>query len=484
MYIWKERYFMAKRPIKVIQFGEGNFLRAFVDWMIQKMNDEGDYNGGIAVVQPLENGLIQMLADQDYTYTHYMRGIKNGQAVSEHYKNNSIETAINPYKDFDEYLQLAHIDTARVIVSNTTEAGIAFDENDTMDKGADVTFPAKLTRLLLERYKAYDGATDKGFIILPCELIDKNADYLRKYVLQYIDLWNLDAGFMTWVEQSNTFCNTLVDRIVPGYPRERIEEIWEELGYKDNLVVESEQFNLWVIEGDKKIRDEFPANQEGCNAIFVDDVTPYKMRKVRILNGAHTTLVPVAYLYGARTVRESVEDPILNEFLTKAIYEEIIPTLSLSSEELETFAKEVIERFKNPFIKHYLMSISLNSMSKYKTRVLPSVLAYLDKNKQLPERTVFALAAYIVFYRGAYNGEKIETKDNQDILDLYADLWKDFDGSKEAITRLVEGILAYESNWDGDLNTIPNMTKQVADYVEAILNEGMEATIKAINEVK
>ena len=475
---------MIKRPIKVIQFGEGNFLRAFVDWMIQKMNDEGGYNGGIAVVQPLKQGLIQMLADQEYTYTHYMRGIKNGEAISEYYKNNTIETGVNPYEDFSAYLQLAHIDTARVIVSNTTEAGIAFDENDTIDKNADVTFPAKLTRLLLERYEKYNGEKDKGFIILPCELIDKNADYLKKYVLQYIELWNLDDAFRTWVEESNTFCNTLVDRIVPGYPRERIEEIWEELGYKDNLVVESEQFNLWVIEGDKKIRDEFPANQKGCNAIFVEDVTPYKMRKVRILNGAHTTLVPVAYLYGARTVRESVEDAALNTFLTKAIYEEIIPTLSLSAEALETFAKEVIERFKNPYIKHYLMSISLNSMSKYKTRVLPSVVTYLDKKKQLPERTVFALAAYIVFYRGEFNGEKIETKDNQDILDLYENLWKGFDGSRESIVRIVEGVLGYESNWDGDLNAIPNMTKQVSDYVESILNEGMESTLKVINEVK
>ncbi len=474
---------MAKRPIKVIQFGEGNFLRAFVDWMIQKMNDEGGYNGGIAVVQPLETGLIDILAQQEYTYTHYMRGMKDGEAVSEHYKNNSIEIGINPYCDFDGYLNLAHIDTARVIVSNTTEAGITFDPEDTMEKNGNVTFPGKLTRLLFERYMAYNGARDKGFIVLPCELIDKNAEYLKKYVLQYVDLWKLGEEFKTWVEEANVFCNTLVDRIVPGYPRERIEEIWEELGYTDHLVVESEQFNLWVIEGDQHIRNEFPANQKGCHVIFVEDVRPYKMRKVRILNGAHTTLVPVAYLYGARTVRESVEDATLNRFLTQSIYEEIIPTLSLSSEELETFAKEVLERFKNPFVKHYLMSISLNSMSKYKTRVLPSVLAYLDTYKRLPKRTVFALAAYIVFYRGTYNGEVIEVQDSQDIIDLYTSLWADFDGTQESIIKIVEGVLGFEGNWDGDLNTIPNLTVQVSQGVEMILNQGMDVAIKKINEV-
>lgn len=474
---------MANRPIKVIQFGEGNFLRAFVDWMIQKMNDEGGYNGGIAIVQPLDRGLVGMLNDQDCTYTHFMKGIKNGEAISEYYKNDSIECALNPYADFQAYLDLARIDTAEVIVSNTTEAGITFNADDKFEDDANVTFPGKLTRLLLERYNHVDGDRSKGFVLLPCELIDKNADHLKEAVLQYIDLWNLEADFKAWVLEANTFCNTLVDRIVPGYPRETIEQVWEEIGYKDNLVVESEQFNLWVIQGDEKVQAVFPANQEGCNAIFVDDVTPYKMRKVRILNGAHTTLVPVGYLYGTRTVRESVEDPVINKFLTKAIYEEIIPTLSLSKEELETFAKEVIERFKNPFIKHYLMSISLNSMSKYRTRVLPSVVGYLDKFNRLPERLVFALASYIVFYSKSYNGETIETNDNPDILELYANLWEGFDGSRENIDRIVTAVLGYEANWEGNLNHIPDMTQKVAGYVEAILVDGMEKTIQTLNEV-
>lgn len=471
---------IKKHPIRVIQFGEGNFLRGFVDWMIQEMNQKNIFNGSVAVVQPLANGLVPMLEEQGYNYNHYLKGIKNQEAVCEHYLNTTISKGINPFSDFNSFLELAHIETADVIVSNTTEAGIVFHSEDTIEADANVTYPAKLTRLMLERFTYFHKDATKGYVVLPCELIDYNADRLKEAVLSYCDLWNLGDEFKQWVLTANRFCNTLVDRIVPGYPRETIAEIWEDLGYKDNLVVESEQFNLWVIQGDADVQKAFPADTAGCNVLFVDDVTPYKTRKVRILNGAHTTLVPVAYLYGIETVRESIDNSKISQFLLKAMFEEIIPTLTLSKEALEVYANEVIERFRNPFVKHYLMSISLNSMSKYETRVLPSVLTYLNEKDTLPKRLVAALAAYIVFYRGSFNGKTIDVKDNQDIMELYASLWNGFDGTKPAIDKIVEGVLAYESNWKSNLNFVPGLTQKVASYVEYMLNNGMDQFIDFI----
>lgn len=467
-------------PIKIIQFGEGNFLRGFVDWMVQKMNDQGVFNGTIAVVQPLAGGLVHMLEDQDYTYTHILKGMKDGVAVKEHYKNESIVTGLNPYDDFDAFLGLAKIDTANIIVSNTTEAGITFDETDKMDDKADVTFPAKLTRLMLERYTHCGGSAEGGFILLPCELIDKNADNLKAAVLKYIELWQLDDAFKTWVLEANTFCNTLVDRIVPGFPRDTIEQVWEELGYKDNLVVESEQFNLWVIEGDDKVAAAFPADTVGCNALFVEDVTPYKLRKVRILNGSHTTLVPVGLLYGVETVKESMDDKVIFDFLSKALYEEIVPTLTLPEEELKQFAEEVLERFNNPFVKHLLMSISLNSMSKYRTRVLPSVEAYIEETGNLPKHLVLALASYIVFYSKKYKDMTFDTKDNDDILALYEGLWSDFDGTYDGVLAITEKVLGYDKNWGKNLNEIEGLTRMTAGYVFGLLNDGINHVLETI----
>ena len=467
-----------KHPIKVIQFGEGNFLRAFVDWMVQEMNDQGLFNGQVAVVQPLANGLTELLENQQCAYTHYLKGMKDGQPHEEHYINRSIQTTVNPYKNFDQFLDLAAIETAEIIVSNTTEAGIEFNDKDQFDDNEDLTYPGKLTRLLLERYNLVNGDKDQGFLILPCELIDNNADRLKECVLAYVELWSLPEGFRQWIERANQFCNTLVDRIVPGYPRDTIEEIWTDLGYKDQLVVESELFNLWVIEGDERVKHAFPAAQAGCNLLVVDDVKPYKQRKVRILNGAHTSMVPVALLNGQTTVRGAIETPLIESYLNKVLFDEIMPTLPLPKEEIETFAAEVIERFKNPFIKHYLMSISLNSMSKYRTRVLPSLTSYLDSEGQLPKGLVAALASYIVFYRATYKDMTFETKDNPDIIELYKNLWDSWDESDSGLRTIVETVLGYEANWQGNLNHIPGLTDLVSSYVKIILESSIETLLE------
>ncbi|SDJ82978.1 tagaturonate reductase [Catalinimonas alkaloidigena] len=468
----------TKRPERILQFGEGNFLRAFVDWIVQSMNDKTDFDGSVVVVQPIAQGMVDLLNQQDSRYTLYLQGIRQGQVVSEHQVIDSISRGLNPYTQWDAFLQTAEQPEMRFMVSNTTEAGIATDANDWSDQTPPTTFPAKLTCWLQRRYQTFGGAADKGIIFLPCELINYNGDKLKTAMLYYVDLWGLDEGFKAWIEAHCTFCNTLVDRIVPGFPRDRIQEIHEELGYKDQLVVEGEQFHLWVIEAPESVQNEFPADRAGLNVKFVRDMQPYRTRKVRILNGAHTTMVPVAYLYGLRTVRESVEHDVVGSYIHQAIFEEIIPTLDLPREELEEFANDVLERFRNPYIQHYLISIALNSTSKFETRVLPSLLTYQEQTGKLPQRLVFALAALIRFYKGDVDGESIDLKDDQDTLDLFGEIWKGWDGTDAGLRQLVEIVLGYEKIWKQNLNEVPGLTDAVAGYVKAIDEKGMKSALE------
>jgi tagaturonate reductase len=468
-------------PIKVLQFGEGGFLRAFVDWIIDKLNKEAGFNGGVAVVQPIDKGLVNMLNEQDGLYTLYLTELNNGQALTERSVIDCITKGINLYENYDEYLKLAENPELRFITSNTTEAGIAFDENDTLDKTPQNSFPAKLTSFLYHRFKIFNGDRSKGFIILPCELIDRNGEKLKNIVFKYAELWNLGEEFLNWLKEANTFCCTLVDRVVTGYPKDRMDEINKELSYEDKLVVEGEKFHLWVIEGPQWIKDEFPTDKIGLNVLFVDDMTPYRTRKVRILNGAHTSMVPVSYLYGIDTVKESVEDEVIGKFVRDSIFTEIIPTLDLSVDELTGFANAVIERFRNPFIKHYLMSISLNSMSKYETRVLPSVLEYLNRKGELPNRLVFSLAALIRFYKGERDGQVIALADDAFILDMYKKLWSEYDGSAAGVKKIVETVLANEKIWKKDLNKVEGLTDKVTKYLEAIEKVGIKEALKNIN---
>lgn len=403
---------------RILQFGEGNFLRAFANWMIHEMNQKANFDAGVVVVQPIDQGLIKMLNDQDGLYTIYLNGIKNGAAISEHEIIDCIQRGINPYENHSEYLETAENPDLRFVISNTTEAGIAYNADDKLEDAPQKSFPGKLTALLFKRFRAFNGAADKGLIVIPCELIDRNGDNLKKIILQYAADWNLGDKFVQWIENSNEFCNTLVDRIVPGYPRDKMDAITKELGYKDNLVVEGEQFHLWVIEGPQAIKDEFPSEQCGLNVIFTDNMEPYRTRKVRILNGAHTSLVPVGYLFGIDKVRESLEDPIVGTFLKDAIFQEICPTLNLSEDELNQFSNDVLDRFRNPYLEHALISISLNSVSKYKTRVLPSVLEFIKRKNELPSHLLFSLASLIAFYKGDRNGTSIPVKDNQEVLDF------------------------------------------------------------------
>lgn len=431
---------------RIIQFGEGGFLRSFVDMFVNIMNEKRLFDGKVVVVQPIEKGLVNVLNEQGGVYHQYLRGIENGEVINSVTEVHSISRGINPYTDYEAYLELAHNPDMRFIVSNTTEAGIEYLGTESLGDRPPKSFPAKLTALLYERYKA--GLS--GFIILCCELIDHNADFLREYVLKYAELWGLGDGFKAWIEQENSFCNTLVDRICTGYPKDEAEELCRQLGCEDRLINTAEIFHLWVIEGDHE--DELPLKKAGINVIWTKDVTPYKKRKVRILNGAHTSMVLAARLYGLSTVGECLNDPTVSAFLKKALDEEIIPTLG-STEEDKTFGAAVLERFSNPFVKHMLLSIALNSVSKFKARVLPTILEYREKFGCLPKCLTMSLAALIAFYRTD------EANDGEDIMAFMK-------------SASVEEILKKTEYWGEDLSF---MLPEISSALKLIEEGGMGA---------
>ena len=459
---------------RIIQFGEGNFLRAFANWMIHEMNKQANFDGGVVAVQPINQGLIKMLDDQDGLYTLYLNGIKNGKAISEHEIIDCIQRGINPYENHADYLAVAENPDLRFMISNTTEAGISYNANDQLEDAPQSSFPGKLTALLYKRFQTFGGASDKGLILIPCELIDRNGENLKRIILQYADDWKLGDEFVEWINEDNIFCNTLVDRIVPGYPRDKMDAITEELGYKDNLVVEGEQFHLWVIEGPASVKEEIPAEICGLNIVFTDNQEPYRTRKVRILNGAHTSLVPVGYLYGIDKVRESLEDEVVGKFLKDAIFSEICPTLDLSKQELEQFSNDVLDRFRNPYLEHALMSISLNSTSKYKTRVLPSVLEYIKRKNENPKHLLFSLASLIAFYKGERGDEKYIVKDDESVLDFFATQW-----AKGDVASVAKATLKNTAFWGTDLTQFEGLEETVTNSLKSIITNGMKATLQA-----
>lgn len=464
----------SNRPVKVLQFGEGNFLRAFADWIIDKLNEDTEFNGDVQIVQPISKGMGDLINEQEGLYHVVLNGLRDGKPVREMRLIQSVRGVINPYEDLDAYLRTAEIPDLQIVLSNTTEAGIVFNPEDTNPEILPASFPGKLAIWLYRRFRFFNGAPDKAITIIPCELIDRNGGKLREVIIQYIQLWKLPEVFLDWIHHHTTFCNTLVDRIVPGFPKEDIDEIRKAVGFEDNLVVTAEPFHLWVIEGPDSVRDLLPAEKAGLDVLFVKDQAPYRTRKVRILNGAHTSIVPVAYLHGLRTVRDSVEDPFSGVFLKEAIHEEIIPTLDLPEKELSQFANSVIERFRNPFIRHELKSIALNSISKYKVRVLPSLLEYVDRFGTLPERLVFSLACLIQFYRGEWHGETLPVNDDDDILRFFQNSWSTADVRKVAMQALSNTTL-----WDRDLTSVPGLPDAITSHLEMLRRPDVVAAWEA-----
>lgn len=463
-------------PERIIQFGEGNFLRAFIDWMVYNMNQKADFNSSVVVVQPLPNGMIDMLNEQDGLYHVNLQGLDNGNTVNSIELIDVISRSLNPYTQFEEYLKLAEQPEMRFVVSNTTEAGIAFDPTCKLTDAPACSYPGKLTQLLYHRFKTFDGAVDKGLIIFPCELIFHNGTELKKTIRQYIELWQLGEDFSNWFENACGVYSTLVDRIVPGYPRETISEILEKIQIDDKLVVQAEIFHLLVIEAPESVAAEFPAHKAGLNVLFVPDEKPYHERKVTLLNGPHTVLAPVAYLSGLDIVRECLTDEVISKFLHQVMFNELIETLDLPKEELNKFANDVLDRFNNPFVKHYVTSIMLNSFPKFKTRDLPGLKIYLERKGKLPVGLVLGLAAIITYYKGGKRGDtEIVPNDDKAILDLLTELW-----ATNNIQKVTEGVLAAEFIWGENLNNIAGLTETIALYLNMIQDNGMKETVRQL----
>jgi tagaturonate reductase len=456
-------------PIKIVQFGEGNFLRAFVDYAIQKLNNEVGFNAGVVVVQPIENGLVKMLNDQDGLYTLFMKGVIKGKEIQEKELISSIVKGVDPYASCNEYMALAKEEELAFIISNTTESGIAYVGSDTPEMQPPSSFPAKLTVLLYERYKHFKGDASKGLTIIPCELINYNSDTLKEIILQYIEDWKLEAGFKTWLLDNSTFHNTLVDRIVPGYPKDEIEDYNKQLDYSDNLIVTAEAFFLWVIEGDAALKEKLPFHKTDLDVKIVADMQPYRTRKVRILNGVHTAMVPFSILYGNQTVKESVDGNFTGKFINQGIFKEIIETIDMDKAELNSFAEAVLDRFRNPFIKHNLSSIALNSISKFKVRVLPSLLEYVAIHSKVPTHLTFAFACMIRFYKGTWKNESLPVNDSPEIVAAFSEIFKS-DNKSEIVQKTLGNI----SFWDQDLNKVNTLAQALVLALDEIEANGVE----------
>ncbi len=487
---------------KVIQFGEGNFLRAFVDYMFDEINEQGLFEGGITLIQPIPGGdfLRNVLNEQEGLYTLIARGREDGKKVAAKRLITCVNRCINPYVDLDVYNACAKNPELRFVVSNTTEAGITWKDEDFVEDKPQDSFPAKVCNFLYVRFKAFNGDKSKGLVFIPCELIDDNGKMLKKYVLQHAEKWGLGADFIAWINDACVFTSTLVDRIVTGYPRNEAADLCKEFGYEDNAIDTSEIFHTWVIEGPAELEKELPFPKAGLKVIYTPDVKPYKKRKVRILNGAHTCSVLGAYLAGYDIVRDVMNDDVFYNYLASALDNEIIPAITspeLTHDDLKGFADAVFDRFKNPFIDHKLLDISLNSTSKFEARVLHTIQEYYAQNKALPKILTFSFAAYLAFYRGTeireigdamkvpvlvgHRGdEEYFIKDSAEVLDFYAKAWSGVDVSDKAqVAELVKKACGNKDFWLGaDLNTeLGDFPAVVTEHLYNLLNKDVKSVV-------
>ena len=474
--ISKKIYNKPERPVKIMQFGEGNFLRAFVDWIIQNLNDDGAINADVVVVQPMPFGRVKELKEQDGLYTLRLEGIDKGEKVKKSRVIDVIGDLINPFEEYEKFLSYGESEDLEVIISNTTEAGIAVDPTDTDFTVCPKSYPGKLLALLKRRYDRFNGDMNKGLAIIPCELIDDNGDELYRCLTELAEINKMDQKFIEWLQKANHFTSTLVDRIVPGYPRNEIADIQKETGYIDNNIVKGEIFHLWVLKKEPHVQKVLPADSTGLNVIFADDIHPYKQRKVKILNGSHTAMVPIAYLCGIDTVGEAVNDPVIGKFVREFVFDEVNPTIALPQDQMVAFANSVIERYKNPYIRHELMSIALNSTTKFRTRLLPTLEDYIRIKGEAPKHLLFAFAALVEFHKGVRGEEKIALNDDPALLAHWAKLWAEFNGD---YTDLAKKALGWTEAWGIDMNALhPEVTATVAKYLCAMDTKGMNAAVE------
>lgn len=467
----------VKYPERIIQFGEGNFLRAFFDWMVDIMNEKVDFDTSVVVVQPLMEGKVGSLNKQEGLFTVILQGHRGANVVREKRVVRAVSRGVNPYRDFEGFLALGEDPLMKFIVSNTTEAGINFDANGKFEDGPLNTFPGKLTLLLYRRFCHFKGAKDRGFVVLPCELIENNGSSLKHAVRQYASLWKLEKEFHSWIDEDNYFCNTLVDRIVTGHPADRIDMIHEELGYRDELVVEGELYHLWAVEGPEGLDEKFPARKAGLNVEFVVDIRPHREKKVRIMNGSHTCMAIVGQMCGLKTVKEAVEDSLVGTYIRHVVFQEIIPTLPPPREKNLSFADQVFVRFENPFIKHRLDSIALNSVAKWKTRILPTFKDCFKEHGIWPKGLVFCLAGLIALYRGRIDGDIVHIADDPEIVERIGSEWTYYDQGNVTLEDLAIHLLGDTKLWGEDLRKMGELTSAVARHLEKIAKVGARSTL-------
>lgn len=462
---------------KVLQFGEGNFLRAFVDWMIQKGNDNLDLNMGVIIVQPLSSGLVSKLKAQDCKYNVVLEGVKNGQAIREIQAVDCIVDALNPYTEYAQYRDCFLHPDLELIISNTTEAGISRLDNVDITAQPPISYPAKIVALLHERFIHFSGDKDKGLSIICCELIENNASVLKEIVLELAAENDLSVAFVAWLEESCSFCNSLVDRIVTGFPKDTIKSIQAELKEEDNMVVIGEYYHLWAIEGDVRTQAKFPLQEAGLNVLWLDELKAFRDKKVRVLNGAHTALVPVGLLAGYETVKEAFADDDIAYFIHHLISDEVLPNISGDEQELKVFATEILERFLNPYIKHYLKDISLNSISKWVTRDWPSLKDTYARTAVLPQRLTFSLAALLCLY---VNGKKVSfiPNDTTAHLEMILKVWH----SDASLEDRVKEILCNKEVWGDEISNLQALPKAVSKHIHSIHELGLKVALKQLED--
>ncbi|MDR2626682.1 MAG: tagaturonate reductase [Dysgonamonadaceae bacterium] len=460
-------------PIKILQFGEGNFLRAFVDWMIHKANEAGVMNHGVVAVQPIAQGLAGMLKKQDSMYHVYLEGIKDKHPIKEVTLVKSLVDVLNPYEEYASYEKIFLSEDLEMIVSNTTEAGIRYEAGDDLTARPPQSYPAKMTALLYQRFKKFNGDPGKGLLVICCELIEDNGSTLREYVIRHADANKLGEDFVSWVKTSCHFYDTLVDRIVPGFPRENIDEIKAEIGFNDNLVVKGEYFHVWAIGGDPVIKEKLPLDKAGLNVLFMDDIKPFRAKKVRILNGSHTAMVPVALQMGCATVMEAFQTPLIERYINRMVDEEVLPMIPENPVELKAFAAKILERFYNPYIRHYLKDISLNSLSKWETRDFPTLYDNSRQGKSA-ELVTFSFAALLVLYSGK---SEVEFTPN-DTPEFVSFIQESFDASN--IEKWVTEIVRNRNIWTEDLSVVPGFIATVVENVKLILDKGMKEALSLL----
>ncbi len=474
---------LTRYPEKIVQFGTGNFLKGFFNWMVQKLNERTDFQAGIVAVKlrPGNEQQVDEINAQDGLFTVNVRGIENGVLVDHYDVVGAQNRALSPYRDYADYIKLAESPSLQWVVSNTTEAGICFDECDSRDATPAQTFPAKLTALLYRRYRHFDGDPAKGLKIFCCELIENNAGELKRVIGKYADLWQLEAGFGDWLDSSCCFYNTLVDRIVTGKPEsaERINATRRQLAYIDNELIETESYYQWVIQrdgrSDAELQQLFPPSA-GLNIVLTDDLTLYRQRKVRILNGAHTGCVALARLMGIETVYQGMQDPELREFMQSLVYDEICPTIAMPQAEVKAYAESILERFQNPFLHHEWNSIGLNSLSKWRARLLPVLLQVRTESDEVPTTLATSLAALLVLYRGSYRGRPLVLQDDPALTDWLSNAWREAGNARALVKKALASMLL----WGQDLSADTDLVEAVAEAVKQLDSLGVRESLQLL----